>query len=72
MRPVFDSATDGRDDLEIDRLRLAELMACLAAASELAMGQATGHAPQGCALALRLAQAAGLRGSELRNVYYQA
>jgi putative nucleotidyltransferase with HDIG domain len=47
-------------------------MACLAAACELAMGQNADHALQSCAVSMRLADAWGLRGSELRNVYYQS
>ncbi|MDM4766538.1 HD domain-containing phosphohydrolase [Pelomonas sp. SE-A7] len=54
------------------RLRFADLMACLAAASELAMGQDADQALQGCAVALRIAQDRGVSGSELRQVYYQA
>src|SRR6202008_2762436 len=53
-------------------LRFAELMACLAAACELAMGQSADFALQGCALAMRLAQAMGLSAAEQRDVYYQA
>ena len=56
----------------VTRLRFAELMACLAAACELAMGQNADHAIQACAASMRLAEAAGLRGSELRHVYYQS
>lgn len=54
------------------RLRFASLMACLAAATELAMGQPADRALRACVVAMRLARAAGLTGSELRNVYYQA
>lgn len=52
--------------------RFAELMACLAGACELAMGQSADHALHSCAVSMRLAQAASLCGNELRNVYYQA
>jgi DNA-binding CsgD family transcriptional regulator len=54
------------------RLRFAELMACLAAASELAMGQDADHALQTCTVALRVAQAWGMHGSDLRHVFYQS
>ncbi len=54
------------------RLRVAELMACLAAASELAMGQDADHALQSCAVAVRVAQGRGTAGSDLRNVFYQS
>ena len=54
------------------RLRFVELMACLAAASELAMGQDADHALQSCALAMRIGRGRGAAGSELRNVYYQS
>jgi HD-GYP domain-containing protein (c-di-GMP phosphodiesterase class II)/DNA-binding CsgD family transcriptional regulator len=54
------------------RLRFAELMACLAAACELAMGQDADHALHTCAVAMRVAQAHGLRGSDLRHVFYQS
>jgi len=53
-------------------LRLAELMACLAAACELAMGQSADHALHSVAVAMRLADALGLADSERRDVYYQA
>ncbi|MBI5717267.1 MAG: HD domain-containing protein [Burkholderiales bacterium] len=54
------------------RPRFAELMACLAAACELAMGQDADQALRSCAVAMRVARAWGLAGSELRNVYYQS
>ncbi len=47
-------------------LRFAELMACLAAATELAMGQSADQALHGVVVAMRLAD------SERRDVYYQA
>jgi HD-GYP domain-containing protein (c-di-GMP phosphodiesterase class II) len=47
-------------------------MACLAAASELAMGQDADHALQGCAVAMRVARSAGLVGTDLRHVFYQS
>jgi putative nucleotidyltransferase with HDIG domain len=59
-------------DPTCDRLRFAELMACLSAACELSFGRSADHALHSCAVALRLANAWGLRGSELRNVYYHA
>jgi HD-GYP domain-containing protein (c-di-GMP phosphodiesterase class II)/DNA-binding CsgD family transcriptional regulator len=55
-----------------EQLRFAELMACLAAACELAMGQSADFALQGCALAMRLALGLGLSDTEQRDVYYQA
>ena len=67
MPPAADPALEAPE-----RLRFAELMAVLAAASERAMGQSADQALQGCALALRLARAWGLQGSELRQVYYLA
>lgn len=54
------------------RVRSSELMACFAAATELAMGQNADHAMQGCAVAVHLARAAGLQGSDLRNTYFLA
>jgi len=54
------------------RLRYSELVVCLAAAGERAMGRSANHVLRAAALAMRLAAAAGLAGSELRNVYYQA
>src|SRR5262245_61769992 len=56
----------------LERLRTAELMACLAAACELAMGQSADFALHGTALGMRLADALGLADSERRDVYYQA
>ncbi len=55
-----------------DRLRLAELTACFAAACELAMGQSADHALHATVLALRLARAAGFDAGVQREVYYQA
>lgn len=54
------------------RLRFAGLMACLAGASELAMGQDADHALHSCAVSMRVARAWGLAGSDLRHVYYQS
>lgn len=53
-------------------LRLAELMAALSCATDLAMGQPEDHALSSCVLAVRLAQAAGLAEDERRDAYYQA
>ncbi|MBI3368223.1 MAG: HD domain-containing protein [Burkholderiales bacterium] len=58
--------------MPLQRLRFAELMACFAAASELAMGQSADHALHGAALGLRLADAAGLGAAEQRDVFYQS
>lgn len=69
------NADDARNAMTVAaplRLRFAELMACLAAACELAMGQDADQALHGCAVAMRLARAAKLSGSDLRAVYYQS
>lgn len=58
--------------MPLQRLRFAELMACLAAACELAMGQSADHALHSAALGLRLADAAGLGVAEQRDVFYQS
>lgn len=51
-------------------LRLAEISAALALASDLAIGQPMEHLLRGCLAALRLGEAAGMRGEALRDVYY--
>ena len=53
-------------------IRVAELMAALAVATDFAMGQPVEHALASCVLAVRLGEAAGLSTRELRDVYYQA
>lgn len=53
-------------------IRVAELMAALAVATDFAMGQPVEHALASCALAVRLGEAAHLSARELRDVYYQA
>lgn len=53
-------------------LRFAELMASLAAAAELAMGQDDDFALRSTAVAMRLADRLRLADSERRDVYYQA
>lgn len=57
---------------EIGRLRMAELMACLAAACELAMGQEADFALHSTALAMRIGAAQRLAASEMRDLYYLA
>src|SRR6185436_18734394 len=53
-------------------IRLAELMAALSIATDLAMGQPMEFALSSCVLAVRLGEAFGLNDDELRDVYYQA
>jgi HD-GYP domain-containing protein (c-di-GMP phosphodiesterase class II) len=53
-------------------VRLAELMAALSTATDLAMGQPVEQAMASCIVAVRLGQAAGLREQDLRDTYYQA
>src|SRR5262245_34098804 len=53
-------------------VRLAELMASLSVATDLAMGQPVEYALSSCALAVRLGERAGLAAGELGDVYYQA
>jgi HD-GYP domain-containing protein (c-di-GMP phosphodiesterase class II) len=53
-------------------IRVAELMAALAVATDFAMGQPVEHALASCVLAVRLGEAARLSSRELRDVYYQA
>jgi HD-GYP domain-containing protein (c-di-GMP phosphodiesterase class II) len=53
-------------------IRLAELMAALSTATDLAMGQPVEQAMASCIVAVRLGQAAGLGQQDLRDTYYQA
>jgi HD-GYP domain-containing protein (c-di-GMP phosphodiesterase class II) len=53
-------------------VRLAELMAALSMATDLAMGQPVEHAMASAVVAVRLGQAAGLGAQDLRDTYYQA
>lgn len=53
-------------------LRLAELMAALAIASDLGMGQPLEFALASCIAAMRLGEYVGLGDGELRATYYQA
>jgi len=53
------------------QLRLADLMAALSCATDLAMGQPVDHALSSCVLAVRLGERAGLSASERQDVYYQ-
>lgn len=53
-------------------VRLAELMAALSIATDLGMGQPMEHALSTCIVAVRLGEAAGLSGSGLHDVYYEA
>ncbi len=66
------AAMNAEADPHFERLRFTELMVCLAAAGELAFGRSANFALHSCALGLRLAEAWGLGGSELRHVYYHA
>jgi HD-GYP domain-containing protein (c-di-GMP phosphodiesterase class II) len=53
-------------------VRLAEVMAALSLATDLAMGQPLEHALCSCVLAVRLGITLGLDDDQLRDVYYQA
>jgi len=53
-------------------VRRAELMAALSMATDLAMGQPMEYAMASCVLAVRLGEAAGLGGQDLRDAYYEA
>src|SRR5437899_1198530 len=55
-----------------DGVRLAELMAALSTATDLAMGQPMEQAMASCIVAVRLGQAAGLGRAQLRDTYFQA
>ena len=59
-------------DAAAQDVRLAELMAALSMATDLAMGQPAEHAMASAIVAVRLGEAAGLSGQELRDTYYQA
>lgn len=52
--------------------RLAELMAALSMATDLAMGQPVEQAMASCIVAVRLGERAGLDRAQLRDTYYQA
>ena len=56
----------------ITDVRLAEFMAALSIATDLAMGQPLEQALCSCVLAVRLGEELGLGEEELRGVYYQA
>jgi HD-GYP domain-containing protein (c-di-GMP phosphodiesterase class II) len=53
-------------------VRLAELMAALSTATDLAMGQPMEQAMASCIVAVRLGEAAGFGLQDLRDAYYQA
>jgi hypothetical protein len=59
----------GVDSGSGDRVRLAELIAALSLASDLAFGEPMEHALRRCLIAVRLGQALGLAGDELTTVY---
>ena len=53
-------------------VRRAEIIAALSIATDLAMGQPVEFALKSCLLGVRLGQALGLTGEELRETYYEA
>ena len=53
-------------------VRRAEIIAVLSVATDLAMGQPVEFALKSCFLGLRLGQALGFTGEELRETYYEA
>lgn len=59
-------------ETEASRLRLAELMATLALATDLARGQPLEHKLRTCLLAVRLGELLGLGEDRLSEVYYVA
>jgi HD-GYP domain-containing protein (c-di-GMP phosphodiesterase class II) len=58
--------------MESSGLRLAELIAALSLATDLAMGQPMEHALRTCLLAVSLGELLGLDDAELNDVYYVA
>ena len=59
----------GVDDPPSGPLRLAELLASVSLATDLATGQASGHALRTCVLAVALAQETGCRSDDVRTVH---
>ncbi len=57
---------------DFTEIRLAELMAALSVASDLAMGQPLDYALCSCVLAMRIGAELGLDTDEQHDVYYQA
>ena len=53
-------------------VRLAELLAALSLATDLGMGQPSGHAVQTCVLSVRLARDLGLPDDQVSDVFYVA
>jgi hypothetical protein len=53
-------------------IRLAEIMAALSTATDLAMGQPIEFAMASCVIAVRLGEALGYDDRQLRAIYYQA
>jgi HD-GYP domain-containing protein (c-di-GMP phosphodiesterase class II) len=61
-----------RDSAGTGAVRLAELMAALSTAADLAMGQPMEQAMASCIVAVRLGEAAGLGEQDMRDTYYLA
>jgi HD-GYP domain-containing protein (c-di-GMP phosphodiesterase class II) len=57
---------------DVDRVRLAELVAALSLGVDLGFGQPMEHVLRQCRIALRVAERAGLDESERATVYYTA
>src|SRR5689334_8405220 len=66
-----EGAAMGSAAVGVTEVRLAEVMAALSLATDLAMGQPLEQALCSCVLAVRLGEALGLDERELRDVYYQ-
>jgi HD-GYP domain-containing protein (c-di-GMP phosphodiesterase class II) len=62
----------GQGPVGAGTVRLAELMAALSTATDLAMGQPVEQAMASCIVAVRLGQAAALTEQDLRDAYYLA
>src|SRR6202011_4724071 len=53
-------------------IRLAEVIAALSLATDLAMGQPMAFALRSCALSVRLGEALGFDDAQLSEIYYQS
>ena len=62
----------GRATVQRAPVRLAEVIAALSLATDLAMGQPMAFALRSCVLSVRMGEALGFDDAQLSEIYYQA
>ena len=68
--PAAEVRVEGEETLQEGRIYLSQILSAFSFALDLTEGAVPGHALRSCLLGMRLAAAAGVEGTERRELYY--